>query len=139
MFYTYSQNNSFGTFDYDYEAGISNYVIIEARNYTEANGIARDIGLYFDGYGDCHCCGDRWSAQWIEAGSRKPEVYQTPPAVLGSTADIWDHKWIDEGWEGFIHYKDGRKVGFWGVNGPGLEVLPKVIKGKVVKQQSITS
>lgn len=140
MFYTYNQNNSFGRFDYDYEEGISHLVIVEARNYTEANQIAEGIGLYFGGWGDCHCCGDRWHSQYENDGTRRPQVYDTPVALMGTTNDIWDRKWIHDGWEGFIHYKDGPKVGFWGPDGPGLEVMPKVIKGQVinVNRQSIT-
>ncbi len=62
MFYHYSQNNSGGRFVYCPDRGISHHVIIEAVSDRAANIIAEDIGLYFDGEGDCTCCGDRWSA-----------------------------------------------------------------------------
>ena len=35
-------------------------VYVEALDPKHANARAKDIGLYFDGEGDCSCCGDRW-------------------------------------------------------------------------------
>ncbi|MFE4367966.1 MULTISPECIES: DUF7296 family protein [unclassified Streptomyces] len=58
-FYEFHQNNSGGGFDYDEDNGISVYVIIEAGSADVANARAEKIGLYFDGEGDCPCCGDR--------------------------------------------------------------------------------
>ena len=73
MFYTYSQNNSGGSFDIDAENGLAHYVIIEADSMEEANEKATSIGIYFDGVEDgmdCECCGDRWSSD--------PDEYKTP-------------------------------------------------------------
>lgn len=55
MFYFYSQNNSGGSFR---PPAIN--VIVEASSAAEADSIAEGLGLYFDGVGDCSCCGDRW-------------------------------------------------------------------------------
>lgn len=54
-YYHYRQNNSGGSFT---EPAINVY--IEANTSEEANAIAIQNGLYFGGYGDCECCGDRW-------------------------------------------------------------------------------
>lgn len=56
MWYHYRQNNSGG---YWHSPAIE--VIIEADNAAKANAIAQSHGLYFDGDGDCPCCGNRWS------------------------------------------------------------------------------
>jgi hypothetical protein len=58
--YEYRQNNSGGTYHIDHERGISRIVLIEAESPARANHHAESIGLYFDGAGDCQCCGDRW-------------------------------------------------------------------------------
>lgn len=80
-FFTFSQNNSGGSFIIDEKAGITEFVIVEAKDYNDANRRAKDIGLYFDGVAndqDCQCCGDRWCEQWNEHGTKKPEVYGKP-------------------------------------------------------------
>ncbi len=87
MFYHYSQNNSGGNFDY----------------YPEG------IGLYFDGSGDCPCCGYRWSEMWDESeGKEVPTVYGVPVEEYDPRDGI---KWID-GYETFVHYADGSFKGF---------------------------
>jgi hypothetical protein len=61
MFYKYTQNNSGGSYDID--DAVAYAVIIEASSSTEADDIAKKIGIYFDGCStgaDCPCCGDRW-------------------------------------------------------------------------------
>lgn len=61
MFYYFQQNNSGGK--YQVGAQVTRLVIIEADSALEANAIAKNNGIYFDGveYGhDCECCGDRW-------------------------------------------------------------------------------
>lgn len=62
MFYEFQQNNSGGSFTISEKDGIGQIVIIEAKDYREANERAEEIGLYFDGCYkglDCSCCGDR--------------------------------------------------------------------------------
>lgn len=60
-FYDYHQNNSGGSFDVDDK--VCHQVVVEAKSADEANEIAMDLGIYFDGCSegmDCNCCGDRW-------------------------------------------------------------------------------
>lgn len=79
MFYTFSQMNSGGSFIGDYR-----YIIIEADSADEANQIAEDHGVYFDGcyYGiDCRCCGDRWHRCWEYDGTENPEIYGIDPKI----------------------------------------------------------
>jgi hypothetical protein len=59
----YSQNNSGGSFDEEY--GYATY--IRAAFASQADAIAENNGIYFDGVrdgSDCPCCGDRWSSAW---------------------------------------------------------------------------
>jgi hypothetical protein len=70
MFYEFNQNNSGGYFD-----GPAEFVIVEADNSNEANDIAKSLGLYFDGVGDCQCCGNRWHKAWGDDGEEVPEIY----------------------------------------------------------------
>lgn len=59
-FYKYDQNNSGGSF-----IGPAIQVFIEANSPEEANKIAIQNDIYFDGENgnyvyDCRCCGPRW-------------------------------------------------------------------------------
>ena len=75
-FFTFRQNNSGGFFDG------TEYVIIEADSADEANMIAMDHDIYFDGCHkglDCPCCGDRWSEVDEYDPSEKPEIYGKDP------------------------------------------------------------
>jgi len=109
MFYTFRQNNSGGSFDFDLEKGISKYVIVEAQTEDEALSRATDIGLYFDGAGDCPCCGDRWSAD--PDCNDVPTVYDAAVEPY-STLPAAEIKWL-RGPGGFIHYADGSIEPFW--------------------------
>lgn len=109
MFYTFNQNNSGGSFDFD-DRGISHYVIIEADGYAAANARAEEIGLYFNGENDCSCCGNRWYGAWWDSdGSDVPKVYGEDVSSGIIPAKDYSMKWIN-GPEGFIHYADGRVV-----------------------------
>ena len=80
MFYTYSQNNSGGSFIVD--DTVCQYVIIEADDYALANDLAEYKGIYFNGCDDdidCPCCGDRWSAAWKNDGTDQPLIYGESP------------------------------------------------------------
>lgn len=107
MFYHYSQNNSGGSFDFDGERGITHHVIIEAQNAEQANDLAEEIGLYFNGcdYGeDFSCCGDRWFEAYGE-GDEEPMIYGEP--ATSGWKPRW-HKWMGENPEAYIHFADGR-------------------------------
>ncbi|PAD70548.1 hypothetical protein CHH83_01735 [Bacillus sp. 7586-K] len=83
-FFTYMQNNSFGTFDVN--ENVCETVIVEAENYQNANDKAEEIGIYFNGCLsgiDCHCCGDRWEEQeeWDE-GYDVPSIHGTPVSEI---------------------------------------------------------
>lgn len=54
-YFTYRQNNSYGRFT---KPAI--LVVVIAVDTEEADEKAEKAGLYFDGAGDCPCCGDRW-------------------------------------------------------------------------------
>jgi|SRR5687767_4063722 len=109
-FFEYDQNNSKGSFDYNENAGISVTIFVQASSAGEANSIARSIGLYFDGEGDCGCCGSRWheASSWSsDYGSEGLEAY-----LEDYVTSPYFHKWMEDGKpEVFIHYLDGRIVG----------------------------
>jgi hypothetical protein len=95
MFYFFRQNNSGGSFDYDYEDGIGRFVIIEALNSMVANKIAESIGLYFNGVEndqDCPCCGDRWYEVDDSDGTETPKFYGEHIDTGIVTKDLWDYK-----------------------------------------------
>jgi hypothetical protein len=74
-FYTFSQSNPGGYFIKNDK--ISEYVIIQAESAKEANDIAEDIGIYFDGIRkkiDCSCCNDRWYRVTEWNGKEKIEL-----------------------------------------------------------------
>ena len=74
--YTFRQNNSFGTF----HGPVA--VIVEAHSHHEANGRAEDeAGVYFNGCADgrdCNCCGDRWYRADEYDGYDVPSIYGEP-------------------------------------------------------------
>jgi hypothetical protein len=76
LFFRYHQNNTGGYYNCSYPS-VARVVIVEAKNSEEADRIAEDSGLYFDGSGDCRCCGKRWSQNW-EDGTETPSNYGTP-------------------------------------------------------------
>ena len=78
-FFTFDQNNSGGSFDQNDNVDI--YVIIEAKNAKEANLLADDVGIYFDGCEtgqDCSHCGDRWYPASDSSGDSEPMIYGKP-------------------------------------------------------------
>lgn len=76
-FFTYTQNNSGGSFIQDHRSGV--YVIVEADTLEEANVIAGEkAGVYFNGVADgidCECCGDRWDKPYTNEGDDNPSIY----------------------------------------------------------------
>ena len=72
-YYTFNQNNTDGYFKEPAE-----YIIIEANSAIEANNIAKNNGIYFDGVNkkiDCECCGDRWWKVNENDAKKKPTIY----------------------------------------------------------------
>lgn len=80
-YYHYRQNNSGGFF-----TGPAINVYIEADTSEEADAIGVKNGLYFDGEGDCECCGDRWygSTELIDPDTRSDDWDQK----MSRTADV---------------------------------------------------
>lgn len=102
-FFTFGQNNSGGGFVVD--GDVSHYVIIEAHNAEEANELAEEVGIYFNGCDDgtdCSCCGDRWGRTWDSEGKITPEIYGEPvgqksPGMFSKVGDIFC----------YVYYLDG--------------------------------
>ena len=106
-FFTYSQNNSGGFFDFDKNKGITAYVIIEAHDGDHADLRFKNIGGYFDGVSknmDCDCCGDRWTpkADWAERGDDVPSRYGAPVDLSKASTG-----WLETGQNIVIHYLNG--------------------------------
>lgn len=100
-FYTFSQNNSGGYFVVDENAGVAEYLIIEANDAKEANEKLSEIGKNVDGFWNyCECCGERWNLAWEDDDEGKPEpmIYGEPIANL--TQEMFRH-------QTFVHYLDG--------------------------------
>ena len=117
MFYTYVQNNSGGRMDESDK--LARYVIIEAQSPRHADGIAEDLGIYFNGVKDgrdCRCCGDRWDH--ADAGNPMPSKWDEPITEIG--ADM------------LLYLADGR------VLRPGDAVdLPLTQEGKIQQMQEL--
>lgn len=109
-FFDFRQNNSGGSFDFDADAGISVVVIVEAENEDDANDRAESIGLYFGGYGDCSCCGDRWYEVY-GSGDKVPSYYGEPIQDYDFEAGF-GYKWIKDGPEAYVHFADGKIQGY---------------------------
>jgi hypothetical protein len=80
MFYTFHQNNSGGSFVIN--NNVAPYVIVEADSAVEANQIAEELEIYFNGCSDgidCECCGDRWWPVDEDDGTVEPKVYDSDP------------------------------------------------------------
>lgn len=80
-YFHFSQNNPGGSFDINER--VAHHVIIQARSPEEADRIAVNIGIYFDGCStgqDCNCCGDRWYTAYGE-GDEAPLIYGDNPAT----------------------------------------------------------
>ena len=105
MFYTFNQKNSGGDYVISVGKGIAVYVIIEAETIEEAIDKAEGIGLYFDGAGDCPCCGNRWNT--YAEDSEVPMIYGEPAEDYFTSEASWrrDNNVC-------IHYADGTKKWF---------------------------
>lgn len=115
-FYTYDQNNSGGSFEFDHRNGISLYVIVEADSAGEADEKAEDIGLYFDGAYDCSCCGNRWheaGGWWSDdEGDQYPSVFGRPVWEKEEDSLFSSIRWEQEGTPfAYVHFANGDVVG----------------------------
>lgn len=90
QYYTYRQNNSGGTF-----TGPAIIVFIQAYSEEEANRKAMAEGLYFDGDGDCPCCGNRWS-DWNDKGFDEPMIYGETIEEHLNGKDLWTDLYKNE-------------------------------------------
>lgn len=110
MFYTFIQNNTWGIFNVD--ENVAQYVIIEADSSNDAIERAKTIGLYFDGKGDCSCCGDRWNE--YNASYDRTEV----PSIDGTSIEIFNNNQFihnrnkDTYVYAIVHYKIGASVAY---------------------------
>lgn len=98
-FFTFSQNNSGGSFIDN--GSLGDYVVIEADNADDANERAMALGIYFNGVDegiDCDCCGNRWYEVSGE-GDDVPSKYGEPFTK--------EHKSYS-GVKSYIHYLDGK-------------------------------
>ena len=71
-YFKFRQNNSFGHF-----VGTP-LVFVQADNAADANSIAQDHGVYFNGVADgvdCDCCGDRWYPVNDDDAQAQPSSY----------------------------------------------------------------
>lgn len=96
-FYEFNQNNSGGNFVIDKDAGIFEIVYIEASSSQEADFIAKNIGIYFDGVSkniDCYCCGDRWAL------ATESESYDSFESVLKAQKYNYHERFV-------VHYLNG--------------------------------
>lgn len=103
MFFTVSQNNSQGVFDYDEKAGIGYYLVIEAPSAEAAQTRMYDITDRYIQGPYCPCCGERWSFYADDSdGTETPTVY-------GAPAETYVGTFTEPGRATtFIHYLDGR-------------------------------
>ena len=109
-FFEFSQNNSGGSFVYDKKRGLTHYVIIEARDGKDANRLAEDIGIYFNGCDDdgpdCPCCGDRWHPVWDrDKGDKVPSMFGKPIEEAQTYSNF-----LKKGQKNIcVHYLNGEK------------------------------
>ena len=127
-FFTFRQNNSGGSYAVDSERGIGYMVCIEAENAAKACERALKIGLYFDGRGDCSCCGNRWRE--VDDDDALPY-----PGSEGRT--LWMHKsFWDE--PAFIHFAGGEiiRVDYNGTEPAGWAQICNVHNDYLYKQET---
>lgn len=87
-FFIFNQNNSGGHFHQNER--VDCYVIVEAKDATQANDRAESIGIYFNGVRadrDCECCGDRWYPAYGD-GFALPGVWESGDAVDHSNVKV---------------------------------------------------
>lgn len=112
-FYKYDQNNSGGSFDVD--ENITHRVVIEAVSESEADIIAKNIGIYFNGVDDgldCDCCGDRWYG----CNELKFPLHYGVNKVFDNMEDYLQYLATTYGAcspDIIVHYENGNKVRYY--------------------------
>lgn len=105
LYFTFTQNNSGGFFIKDAEAGICEYVIVEAYSAEQAQEIFNKIGEDVSGFHEfCSCCGQRWDDDWLdeEDGKLLPMIYNKD-VFKDVCRSIYCERC-------FIHYLDGEII-----------------------------
>ena len=99
-YFKFRQNNSFGVF-----RGAP-LIFIQADNAADANRIAQNHGVYFNGIADgldCDCCGDRWYPVSDDDAQDQPSsygygggvtVYNDGDDYIDYAGDVWQVKVI---------------------------------------------
>lgn len=107
-FYYYSQNNSGGKFRVD--ENLANYLYVEADSAEAADRKASGFGVYFDGYGDCECCGRRWSEASETSDYSRSDTLEDLVKRLKETLRWGFDKGKEENeWNSCrVHLRDGR-------------------------------
>lgn len=99
-FYTFNQNNSGGYYVNDKDAGVCEYVIIEANNPEEACEIFQNIGdSVVSFWNSCPCCGVRWCNYMDESDGKDT------PMIFGKDVNYLKKEMFQE--ECYIHYLNG--------------------------------
>jgi hypothetical protein len=132
-FYRFRQNNSGGHFHENDKVG--ELVIVEAISHTEANEIAEDNGIYFDGCDsgrDCSCCGDRW----YKAHKYDEEEAETDPNKL-----LDEHRPFGNNGVVHIYFHDGRHEGFkyeFSHNDPKIKdyIFKRIFKRELIEYKN---
>ncbi len=101
-YFKFRQNNSFGVY-----RGTP-LVFVQADNAADANRIAQDHGVYFNGVADgldCDCCGDRWFRVSDDDAQDQPSsygydggvtVYSDGDNYIDYAGDVWSVKVIQQ-------------------------------------------
>jgi hypothetical protein len=81
LFFQFNQNNSGGYFVYDDKVGISEYVIVEAKNALDAWETLNKIldSSTENAWSYCSCCGERgYDVNDDSDGTNQPCIYDEP-------------------------------------------------------------
>lgn len=107
-FYTFTQNNSGGHFDFCEDDGVTHHVIIEADSSHEANEKMLELVGDFEGGkgGYCPCCGERWYECDDSDATESPMYSGTD--LLEDEFNFM--RWMKVGKEVCIHFTNGEKV-----------------------------
>lgn len=94
-YFRFRQNNSGGAFDG------TPLVFVQADNAADANAIAQQNGIYFNGVADgvdCDCCGDRWYPVHDDDAQDQPSygltVYSDGDDYMDYIGKVWKVKVI---------------------------------------------